>query len=893
MKFLIRQNLGTKISLPGAKFLSSLAVTANPSTPFDKHDENLTTFSLYSFLNECRESGHCTRRDTEILHTQLLKTNMYHSNIFVANSLISCYCKSAAMDSALQLFDEIPVPNVFSWNHMISGYNETFLYEVSWRIFCRMQWSGYVPNQFTYWSVLSACSALQSPLCGKQIYALAIRSGFFSNGYVRTGMIELFVKCSSFEDAMRVLYDVWCENVVCWNAIISGAVRNKENWLALNLFRQMCRRFLLPNSFTFSSILTACASLDELELGRGVQGWVVKCGAREDVFVETAVIDLYAKCGDMDEAVKEFFRMPIRNVVSWTAIISGFVQRDDTISAVQYFKEMRKLREEINNYTITSVLAACSDPAMVKEAIQIHCWIYKVGFYSDSAVKASLINSYSKAGAVGLSELVFRDAEDLKHRSTWAVMISAFAQHGSPRRAIYLFQRMLHEGLVPDNFCSSSVLSIVDCLNSGRQIHCYTIKSGLVFDVSVASSLFMMYSKCGCLEDSYEVFGQIVEKDTVSWASMIAGFAEHGCGYHALNLFRQMLREGAIPDGVTLTAVLTACTSLCSLRIGKQVHAYALLQGVAKQTLVGGSLVNMYSKCGSLYLARRVFDMTPFTDQVSCSSLLSGYAESGYIEEAFQLFHEMLFADFKIDSFTISSLLGAVVRLNRLGISTQMHAHIIKGGLESEVSVGSSLVTMYSKCGSIDDCHKVFEQIGRPDLISWTAIIASYAQHGEGAEALRFYELMRKAGTKPDSVTFIGVLSACSHNGLVEEGYYYLKSMVEDFALEPGPQHYACMVDLLGRSGRLKEAERFVKNMPIKPNALVWGRLLAACKVHGDVELGRLAAKKVFELEPCNAGAYVSLSNIWADVGEWNEVMKIRTEMKGGGVEKEPGWSYV
>ncbi|KAK3001212.1 hypothetical protein RJ639_022048 [Escallonia herrerae] len=440
------------------------------------------------------------------------------------------------MDSALRLFDEIPYPNVFSWNQMISGYNARFLYEVSWRTFCRMQWSGYVPNQFTYWSVLSACSALQSPLCGKQIYALAIRSGFFWNSYVRTGMIDLFVKCSSFEDAVRVLYDVWCENVVCWNFIISGAVRNKEYWFALNLFRQMCRRFLLPNTYTFSSILTACASLEELELGRGVQGWVVKHGAREDVFVGTAVIDLYAKCGDMDEAVKEFSRMPIRNVVSWTAIISGFVQRDDAIIAVQYFKEMRKLREEINNYTITSVLAACSDPAMVKEAIQIHCWIYKVGFYSDSAVKASLINSYSKAGAVGLSELVFRDAEDLKHQSTWAVMISACAQH----------------------------------------------------------------------------------------------------------------------------AVLTACTSLYSLRIGKQVHGYALLRGVAKQTLVGGSLINMYSKCGSLYLARRVFDMMPFTDQVSCSSLLSGYAESGYIEVAFQLFQEMLFADFTIDSFTVSSLLGAV-----------------------------------------------------------------------------------------------------------------------------------------------------------------------------------------------------------------------------------------
>ncbi|RVW76931.1 Pentatricopeptide repeat-containing protein, chloroplastic [Vitis vinifera] len=569
-----------------------------------------------------------------------------------------------------------------------------------------MRFSGFDPNQFTYGSVLSACTALGSPLYGELVYSLALKNGFFSNGYVRAGMIDLFAKLCSFEDALRVFQDVLCENVVCWNAVISGAVKNRENWVALDLFCQMCCRFFMPNSFTFSSILTACAALEELEFGRGVQGWVIKCGAGEDVFVGTAIIDLYAN-------------------------------KDDSISAFHFFKEMRKVGEKINNYTITSVLTACTEPVMIKEAVQLHSWIFKTGFYLDST----------------------RD-ESTKNLAMWAVMISAFAQSGSTGRAVELFQRMLQEGLRPDN------------------------------------SLFTMYSKCGSLEESYTVFEQMPDKDNVSWASMITGFSEHDHAEQAVQLFREMLLEEIRPDQMTLTAALTACSALHSLEKGKEVHGYALRARVGK---------------------RISFHAPPW-------------------------FQDML--------KMVSSVIGAVAFLNSLDIGTQLHACVTKMGLNAEVSVGSSLVTMYSKCGSIDECHKVFEQIEKPDLISWTAMIVSYAQHGKGAEALKVYDLMRKEGTKPDSVTFVGVLSACSHNGMVEEGYSHLNSMAKEYGIEPGYYHYACMVDLLGRSGRLKEAERFINNMPIEPDALLWGILLAACKVHGDIELGRLAAKESLSWSP-------------------------------------------
>ncbi|XP_068306176.1 pentatricopeptide repeat-containing protein At1g74600, chloroplastic-like [Pyrus communis] len=892
MNSLLNPKLPSRISLFQLKFLSSLAVAENPSFFPIENDQIPSRFDPFQFFNDYAKSRQCTARITKIVHTHLITTGLLQSNNFLSNSLLDSYCKSAAMVDALKLFDLIADRNVFSWNIMISGYNHISLFEKAWEMFCRMHALGFGPDEFAYGSVLSACNALQAPIFGKQVYSLAIKNGFFPNGYVQSGMIDLFAKNCSFEDALRVFHDVSCQNVVSWNAIISGAVRNGENRVALHLFQKMFRGFLLPNSFTFSSVLTACAALEEIEVGKEVQGLVIKRGA-EDVFVGTTIVDLYAKCGEMNEAVKEFKRMPTRNVVSWTAIISGFVHKDDYISALKFFGEMRKVGEQMNKYTVTSVLTACARPSMTEEATQIHSLILKSGFFSAAVVGSALINAYSKIGAVDLSEMVFREMENIKDLGTWAAIISSFAQNQNSGRSIELFRRMFQESVRPDKFCTSSVLSIVDCLNLGRQIHSYTLKSGLVFDVSVGSSLFTMYSKCDSLEESYKVFQQIPDKDNVSWASMISGFVEHGSADQALQLYREIPLEEIVPDQMTLTAILTVCSALRSLWTGKEIHCHALRRGV-EQDVLGGAIVAMYSKCSALSLARRVFDMLPQKDEVACSSLVSGYAQNGYVEEALQLFYDMLMADLTIDSFTISSILGAIALLNGLSIGTQLHAHITKVGFNSHVSVGSSLVTMYSKCGSIEDCLRAFDQIEKPDLVCWTAMIVSYAQHGKGAKALRAYELLREQGIRPDSVTFVALLSACSHNGLVEEAYFYFNSMVQDYGLKPGDRHYACMVDLLSRSGRLKEAATFINNMPIKPDALIWGTLHAACKVHGDMELGKLVANKMMELEPSmDPGAYVSISNMYADVGQWEEVIKIRNQIKGTDMRKEPGWSFV
>ncbi|KAI7748208.1 hypothetical protein M8C21_002917, partial [Ambrosia artemisiifolia] len=754
----IPPDINNNIQLQMKALISHLKPTSLYLTRFISSLVSLQTyfFDPFHFLNESRKY---TLQEAKIIHTHLLKSNFLHTHVDVSNHLLRIYCKASAFDYALKVFDQMPQPDITSWNLLITSHNQT----------------------------------------------------------------------SIFDDALRVFNDESCGNVVCWNAIISGAIKLNKDDVGLSLFRRMCRGFPSPNRFTFPSVIGACAKLQEFELGRVVHGLVVKYGEQEDMVVGTAIVDFYAKCGQVNEAIKMFSRMPTRNVVSWTAIITGFVQKGEVQSALELFKQMMALNQEINTYTVTSVLSACANPLLCKQGFQIHCWIYKTGLYSDPTVKNCLINLYSKIGAIELSEQVFEDMNNLMN--------------------------------------------------------------------PMGCSLFTMYSKCGCLNESYEIFSQIPDKDNVSWASMISGFTEHGYAYRAIELFREMLLvKNVTLDETTLTALLAACSSLRVLKTGKEIHGFFIRQQDKKSVFGGSSMVNMYSRCGDLKSAKRVFNLMPFKDQTSCSSLVSGYAQNGCVKETLDLFVELLSSGLEVDSFTVSSVLAAVGDLNHsdvgigVKIGTQLHASIVKLGFESKASVGSSLVMMYSKYGNLDDCLKGFNQIKEPDVISWTAMINSYANHGNGLEALRVFELMKKSGTEPDSVTFVAVLTACSHSGLVKEGYSYLKSMVKDYGIEPSQRHYACMVDVLGRSGRLQEAEQFIRNMPVEPGSLVWGTLLAACKVHADVEIGKIAAEKFIELEPSSDGGYVAFSNICADVGQWEEVLKIRNEMKGTGIKKQPGW---
>jgi pentatricopeptide repeat protein len=759
--------------------------------------------------------------------------------------------------------------------------------------FVRSRAAGHTPSQYAYGNALKACAApsahADNVAFAEQLYCAAWKDGLAGDAYVCTGMVDLLSKIRRLGDALRAFADGDPGSAACWNAVISGAARNGEHGLTIVKFADMawggsCE----PNSFTYSGVLSACAAAVELRVGRAVHGQVLRRDPEYDLFVGTSIVSMYAKSGDMVAAMREFWRMPVRNVVSWTAAIAGFVQEEDPASAVRLLREMVRSGVSINKYTATSILLACSQMHTVQEASQMHGMIIKTELYSDCVVKEALICTYANIGAIELSEKVFEEVGRVGNESIWSTLISGVSSH-SLSRSIQLLMRMFRQGLRPNDKCYASVFSSVDSTELGRQLHSSVIKDGFVHGVIVGSALSTMYSRGGEVEDSYRVFEEMQERDEVSWTAMVSGFASHGHSAEAFRLFRNMILDNFQPGHLSLSAILSACNGPEWLLKGKEVHGH-ILRAYRETTSISHSLVSMYSKCREVQIAIRVFDATACKDQVMLSSMISGYSTNGCSDEAISLFQLMVAAGFLIDRFICSSVISLCANIARPLYGKLLHGYATKVGIQSDLSVSSSLVKLYSKTGNLFDSRKVFDEINSPDLVTWTAIIDGYAQHGSGQDSLEMFDLMIRRGIKPDNFVLVTILSACSRNGLVEEGFNLFKSMRTVYGVEPVLDHYCCMVDLLGRSGRLAEAKSFIESMPMKPDFMVWSTLLAACRLHDDAVLGRFVESKLHE-DNYDPGSSTTLSNILANSGDWEEAARVRKSMKG--TKKEPGWSMV
>jgi pentatricopeptide repeat protein len=385
-----------------------------------------------------------------------------------------------------------------------------------------------------------------------------------------------------------------------------------------------------------------------------------------------------------------------------------------------------------------------------------------------------------------------------------------------------------------------------------------------------------------------------------------------------------MQKAGVMPNSVTFVCVLSASAGLAILEAGKQVHALILIVGLVLNAFVSSALLDMYTKCkcledaqkvfdrmlernvvswntmidgyakyGDISKARKLFDEMPERSVASWTAMMAGYAQLEHADEAFELFRRLQYGCIKPDQFTYACVLSICASLVVLEQGKQVHARSIRSGFEPYVSVGNGLLTMYSKCGSIEDAHKMFRRMPEHTLVSWTAMISGCAMHGLADDALQLFGQMQQAGVKPDTIAFLGILSACSHAGLLNLGCYYFDSMSREHGLIPRTDHYACMIDLFGRAGQLDVAKNIINSMPFEPDARIWAALLGACRINDNAELGIHAAKHLFELEPQNCATYILLSNIYAAAGSWDDVAKVRRMMKEKGIKKMPGWSWI
>lgn len=415
-------------------------------------------------------------------------------------------------------------------------------------------------------------------------------------------------------------------------------------------------------------------------------------------------------------------------------------------------------------------------------------------------------------------------------------------------------------------------------------------------DVVSWNTLISAYVKAGQMDAAQDLFDQMYERDSVSWNVLISGYSHNGESNKALSVFSRMLADGNKPDNATLLAIASACSSASSVE-SKIVDRIASFAKSVNSVSVSTALSNIYAKVGRMEEAREVFDEIPEKDLVAWNAMIAGYAQNQRPAEAIELFRLMQKSTngpkIRPDGVTMISLIDSCSQMGASSLGEWVHAYIRKNRIETDTVLMTALFDMYAKCGDLDRARCLFAEMPGKDLASWNAMIKVLGVHGQGNEALEMFSLMEKDGIVPNDVTFVGLLNACSHGGLVVKGLELLELMQSRYSIAPCIEHYGCVVDLLGRAGRLVEAYELVKNIAVEPDIVIWGALLGACRSHQNLELAEVAAQRLVELDPGHDGNYVLLSNVYASMGKWGNADKVRAQMRARQVQKVPGCSAI
>uniref|UniRef100_A0A0D9WMY4 Pentacotripeptide-repeat region of PRORP domain-containing protein n=1 Tax=Leersia perrieri TaxID=77586 RepID=A0A0D9WMY4_9ORYZ len=464
------------------------------------------------------------------------------------------------------------------------------------------------------------------------------------------------------------------------------------------------------------------------------------------------------------------------------------------------------------------------------------------------------------------------------------------------------YSRMLREGVGsgavrPDGRTLSAILALPggDAAGCGfvRQVHAHAVRLGLCSCAFVGSALLRAYVRCRDAGAIAGVFEEIAEPDVVCWNVMIDACTQTGSVSHATEALSRMRMAGYCADGFTIASILKVCLREENLGLGMQLHACLWKVGFDSETAACNALITMYLKCRTgVSSAVQVFDEIAEPNIITWTAIIAGLVQNGLAVEAVSFYKEMVRAGEKENGYSFASVLSACCALASLEHGKMVHCRIFKSGFCADTIVGNTLLDMYFKCGSSMDARLVFNTMCAYDVVSWTAMIDGYGRHNDPGRALECFRAMIDGGFKPDSITFLAALSACSQGGLVDEGLKIFQSMVKLYNFKPQREHYACLVDLLGHAGRLNEADMLIRQMGLELDSLAWESLLGACGLHGEVDLGKKSAGKIMELEPQKHGPYVLLSNMYAEQCRWREKEMLRERLDCSNIRKDASWSW-
>ncbi|KAK8952233.1 Pentatricopeptide repeat-containing protein [Platanthera zijinensis] len=578
-------------------------------------------------------------------------------------------------------------------------------------------------------------------------------------------------------------------------------------------------------------------------------------------------------------------------------LISSYNQNNCPHTAFKLYAHARKtLAAALDSFTVPTVLKSCALFGSLRHGAEVHGFSIKVGLDCDAFVNNSLIRMYSDCEELYSATSMF---DEMPHRDvvSWSTMIKSYGRSGLYQESIGLMIEMLSAGVNPTEVAVINMINVLadaSELEMGRQVHAVLMKKSEFIPpgVNISTALIDMYAKCGCREMARSVFDRADDRSTASWTAMIDGYARSGDLQIAVELFGRMADDNVRPNEITVLSLISSCGLYKKIWLGRWLHAYILRHGLEMQVTLATALLDLYCRCGDNKSARALFDGMR-EDTSSWNVMISGYSQQNRFNEAFELFNQMKDLEMKPNGIAMASLLSLCADAGALDRGRSLHAFIQQRGIKMDVVLATALVDMYAKCGEMEKASILFNGTDDKDVCMWNAMLNGLAMNGCGEEAIRVFSDMNEAGIRPNGVSFVGILKACSHTGLVAEGKQFFRGMELEYGLVPRVEHYGCLVDLLGRAGLLHEAHDTIRRMPVAPNVVVWGALMAACKMHKNLNLGELVAKEILKLDDQNVGCNILLSNIYAAHGRWNDVAKVRRTVNDGGLRKDPGVSSI
>ncbi|XP_042046518.1 pentatricopeptide repeat-containing protein At1g31430-like isoform X3 [Salvia splendens] len=589
------------------------------------------------------------------------------------------------------------------------------------------------------------------------------------------------------------------------------------------------------------------------------------------------------------------------------------------------FSTFAEVSSLLTKKTCIDLIKKCKSMTCFK---QIQAQVFTHGLHSNIDVLHKLV-AFATDADLSYADMIFAQIE-LPTLFIYNVMIKAHVKSSSCRKALSLFDKLRLNGLVPDNYTYPFVFKAAGRLRmvpEGEKLHGFALKSGDLDDCYVCNSVLDLYRELGCVQNLAKVFDEIPTRDLISWNVLISGFVKSSRFEDAVNVYRRIRLETSLqPDEATIVSTLSACTALKNLDLGREIHDY-VSKKLGITMIIGNALMDMYAKCGCIEIARGIFDAMPeknvicWTSMVSAytnlgcldearalferssvkdlvlwTTMINGYVQFNMVDEAMTLFRCMQMNGIKPDKYTLVTLLTGCAQLRALEQGEWIHAYLKEIGIIIDAVVGTALMEMYAKCGCLEKSLQIFYQLNQKDAASWTSMICALAMNGDAEKAVQLFTEMTQLGIRPDDITFVGVLSACSHGGLVEEGRKHFDSMTKVYQLEPKLEHYGCLIDLLGRAGLMEEAEQIIREIPNQDNKFViplYGSLLSACRNYENVEIGERIAKKLLEVESSDSSGHTLLANIYAAANRWEDVKKVRRKMDTMGSKKFPGCSAL